>query len=327
MRRREFLGALGSAAAVWPLVARAQQPAVPVIGYLTSVELDPKALAAFRLGLKDVGFVEGGNVAIEYRSAHGEYDQLAALAVELIQRRVTLIATTGGSPPVRAAKAASGTIPIVFTGNFDPVELGFVASLNKPGGNITGVSALGIELSSKRLELLHEFVPSASTIAVLLNPTNSGDEAALRRLRPAAEALGVQLQVFHASAEADFEAAFAAITRVGAGGLVIASDPLFNTHEEELATQALRHAVPVVYQYREFAAAGGLMSYGIGDRQTDNPRIQGTYAGRILKGEKPSDLPVQQATKLGLFINLKAATALGLTVPPNLLARADEVFE
>jgi putative tryptophan/tyrosine transport system substrate-binding protein len=326
MRRREVITLLGGAAAALPLGARAQQPAMPVIGFLSSVSRDPNSLAVFRQGLKEVGFIEGQNVKIEYKWADGEYDRLPALAADLVRRQVAVIATTGGSPPVRAAKAASATIPIVFTGNFDPVELGFVASLNRPGGNLTGVTGLGAELGPKRLALLHELVPTATTFAILANPTNAGSEAVLRRLHTAAGTLGVQLEILQASTQSDFDTAFAALIRLRAGGLVVAADPLFNVHGGELAAQALRNAVPTIYQYREFAAAGGLMSYGNGNG-TDNFRVLGAYTGRILKGEKSGDLPVQQATKVELFINLKTAKALGLTVPLALLTRADEVIE
>jgi putative ABC transport system substrate-binding protein len=326
MKRRQFIGLVGGAAAAWPLAARAQQAAMPVIGFLSSVSRDPNSLTVFRQGLKEVGFIEGQNVTIEYKWADGEYDRLPALAADLVRRQVAVIVTTGGSPPVRAAKAASATIPIVFNGNFDPVEFGFVASLNRPGGNLTGTTGLGTELGPKRLELLHELVPTATTFAILANPTNAGNEAALRRLHTAAGALGVQLEILQASTRSDFDTALAALIRLRASGLVVATDPLFNVYGGELAAQALRLAVPAIYQYRDFATAGGLMSYGNGNG-TDNFRVLGAYAGRILKGEKAADMPVQQATKVELIINLKAAKALGLTVPTAVLTRADEVIE
>ena len=325
MKRRDFISLLGGAAA-WPVAARAQQPVMPVVGFLSGSSPDPSALAVFRQSLSEAGFVEGRNIAFEYRWANGEYDRLPALAADLVSRQVAIIATTGGSPPVRAAKAASATIPIVFSGNFDPVELGFVASLNRPGGNLTGVTGLGVELGPKRLELIHEIVPTATTFAVLANPTNAGGQANLPRFHTAAETLGVQLQILHASTEGDIETAFEALARLRADGLIIAADPFFNLHSDQLATQALRRAVPVIYQYRQFAAAGGLMSYG-NDDTLDNYRVLGAYTGHILKGAKPADLPVQQATKVQLIINMKTAKALGLTVPTAVLTRADEVIE
>jgi putative ABC transport system substrate-binding protein len=325
MRRRDFITLLGGAVA-WPFAARAQLPArLPVIGFLSSGSANSESLAPFHQGLSEAGYVEGRNVAIEYRFANDRYDRLPALAAELASRRIAVIATSGGSPPARAAKAATATIPIVFTGNFDPVELGLVASLNRPGGNVTGVSGLGVEVTPKRLELIHELVPSAASFAVLANPTNAGSQSVLRRLQEAAGTLGVELKILHASAERDFETAFAALPGLRTGGLVIAADPFFNTRSAELASLALRHGIPAVYQYHEFAAAGGVMSYG--SDPTAGLRSLGAYAGRILKGEKPAELPVQQTTKIELIVNLNTARSLGLTVPLPLVGRADEVIE
>ncbi len=324
--RREFITLLCGAAATWPIAARAQQSAMPVIGFLSSQSPEYADRArAFYQGLSETGYVEGRNVAIEYRWAEDHYERLPALAAELVRRPVTVLFTTGGSPPALAAKAATTSIPIVFTANFDPVELGLVASLNRPGGNVTGVTQLGTEVAPKRLELLHELVPTATIIAVLVNPTNPNFESALRPLQATARTLGVQLQVLQAGTERDLETAFETLVQLRAGGLVIGTDAFFNSHDEQLAALALRHAVPTIYQYREFAAAGGLMSYG--GSLTDAFRIVGTYTGRILKGEKPADLPVQQATRVELIINMKTAKALGITVPITLLGRADEVIE
>ena len=326
MQRREFITDLGGTAVAWPRAARAQQPAMPLIGFLNSASRDAYAdrARAFHQGLSETGYVDGRNVAIEYRWADDQYDRLPALAADLVRRRVTVIVTTGGSHTALAAKAATTTIPIVFTGNFNPVERRLVASLNRPGGNVTGVTQLGSEVAPKRLELLRELVPTATIIAVLVNPTNPAAESALRSLQAAARTLGVQLQVLHASTERDFETVFETLVQLRAGGLVISADAFFNVHDKQLAALALRHAVPTIYQFR-FAAAGGLMSYG--GSYTDSVRIAGTYTGRILKGEKPADLPVQQATRIELIINMKTAKALGLTFPITLLGRADEVIE
>jgi ABC-type uncharacterized transport system substrate-binding protein len=326
MRRRDFIAGIGSAAA-WPLAARAQQPAMPVIGFLStgSPQVAPgPGLAAFRQGLGETSYVEGRNVAIEYRWAEEQVDRLPALAADLVRRRVAVIAT-GGNRPALAAKAATATIPIVFSTSADPVRLGLVASLSRPGGNLTGVTSLTTEVGPKRLELLHEAVPAATLIGLLLNPTNPQNEAFLRDQQAAARILGVQLHVLYASAERDFDAAFATLVQLRAGGLVIGPDAFVNSRTEQLAALALRHAVPTSFQGRDGAAAGGLMSYG--GSITEAIRLAGVYTGRILKGEKPADLPVQQATKFEMILNLKTAKALDLTVPTSTLLRADEVIE
>jgi putative tryptophan/tyrosine transport system substrate-binding protein len=327
MKRREFITVLGGAAA-WPLAARAQQPAIPVIDYLGtgSRESDAFRLPSFRQGLSETGYFEGRNVAIEYRWAEGQNDRLPALAADLVGRQVTVIAVPASTPGALAAKAATTTIPIIFYIGLDPVELGLVASLNRPGGNLTGVTTLNVELGPKRLELLHELVPTATIIAVLVNPANPiNSETTLRDLQTAAGTLGLQLHVLHASTERDFDTVFASLVQMRAGALVIGNDALFLSRSEKLAVLTVRHSVPTIHQYRNFAVAGGLMSYG--SATADLSRQVGVYTGRVLRGEKPADLPVQQVTKVELFINLKTAKALGLTVPLPLLARADEVIE
>ena len=327
MKRREFITLLGGAAA-WPLAARAQQPAMPVIGYLHGQSPDAVAdrMRAFRQGLKDTGYVEGQNVAIEYRWAAGHYDRLPALAADLVGRQVTVIATPGSTPATLAAKAATTAIPVVFVTATDPVAAGLVASLNRPGGNLTGVTVLTLELGPKQLELLREVVPTATVIALLVNPASPVlAETQARDLQATARALGLQLHVLHARAASDFDTVFETLGQLRAGGLVIGGETLFTGQSEQLAALALRHAMPAIYQFREFAAAGGLMSYGA--NVNDAHRLAGVYTGRILGGQKPADLPVQQSTKLELIINLNTAKALGLEVPPTLLARADEVIE
>jgi putative ABC transport system substrate-binding protein len=325
IRRRDFITLLGGAGA-WPLAARAQQPKTPVIGYLngSSPDLSAPSLAAFRQGLKEAGYVEGENVAIEFRWAEDHNDRMPMLAADLVRRQVNVIAT-GGSPAALAAKAATTTIPIVFQTGVDPVAMGLVANLNRPSGNLTGVTTLGSELGPKRLELLHDLVPTATNIALLVNPTNPDAETQSRGAQAAAGTLGLQLHVLRASAERDFDTVFATLLKLRPSALVIGADPFFISRREQIGALALRHAVPAIYQFREFAAAGGLMSYG--SSLTDSVRLAGVYTGRILRGEKPADLPVQQSTKVELIINLKTAKALGLAVPLALLTRADEVIE
>ena len=327
MRRREFITLVGGAAAAWPLVARAQQPAMPVIGFLSGTSSKGYApyLAAFREGLREGGFVEGQNVTIEYRWADDHYERLPELAADLVTRRVALIAAAGGSPAALAAKSATTTIPIVFQIGVDPVKAGLVSSLNQPGGNITGFANLALEVGPKRLELLHRLVPNATNIAVLVNPARSNVEAETKDMQSAANKLGLQLNVLYASTERDFDKVFATSVQLRAGGVVISGDPFFNTRSEELAAMAIHYMVPAIYQFHEFAAAGGLVSYGSSIKNTH--REAGIYTARILKGEKPADLPVQEPNKVELIINLKTAKTLGLEIPPSILTSADEVIE
>jgi putative tryptophan/tyrosine transport system substrate-binding protein len=326
LERREFITLLGGAA-TWPLAARAQQPAMPVIGFLGSASADLYAgrVRAFHQGLSETDYVEGRNVAIEYRWAEDRNDRLPSLAADLVRRQVSTIACISGAPAALAAKAATTTIPVVFQLGVDPVAVGLVASLNRPGGNITGVTTLSVELVAKRVELLHEMVPAATIIAALVNPTNPVAEQLTRDLHAAAGTLGLTLQVLHASNERDFETVFATLLQLRAGALVIVTDALFISRSEQLAALTVRHAVPAIFQYREFVVAGGLMSYG--GSGTDPTRLVGVYTGRILKGEKPADLPVQQAAKVELFINLKTAKALGVTVPLIMQMTAADVIE
>ena len=324
--RRTFIGGVASGLLVVPLVADAQQSAIPVIGFLNSRAAgdDPHLLAAFRQGLKEVGYVEGQNVAIEYRFAEGQGNRLPALAADLVRRHVAVIAANGLA--AQAAKAATATIPIVFTAGYDPVEVGLVASMSRPGGNITGVSILDVELGPKRLELLHTLIPTATSIAVLVNPADPARaETITRNMQAAARDLKLQLHVLHASTDRDFDAVFASLVQLRAGGLVIGGDPFFNSRSEQLGTLTLRRAVPTIYQFRAFAAAGGLVSYG--SNLEDSYRLTGVYTGRVLRGEKPGDLPIQRATKVELVINQKTAKALGMTIPQSLLVRADEVIQ
>jgi putative ABC transport system substrate-binding protein len=326
MRRREFISFLGGAT-VWPLGARAQQAPMPVVGYMGARSADDsvRLVAAFRQGLAETGYVEGRNVAIEFRWADNQNDRLAALAADLVRRQVTVI-IADSTPGALTAKAATATIPIVFSMGSNPVELGLVASLNQPGGNLTGVTNLNVEVGPKRLELMHELVPTATVVALLVNPTSPIlAEVTAKDLRAAARTLGLEIRVLEASTERELDTAFATLVQLQAGALVIGPDAFFDNRSEQLAALAIRHAVPTIYQYREFAAAGGLMSYG--GIYTDPFRQAGVYTGRILKGEKPADLPVQQSTKVELVINLKTARALGLNFPRTLLGRADEVID
>ena len=327
MRRREFITLLGGAAAAWPVVARAQQPAMPVIGYLGpgSAESDAFRVTAFRQGLNESGYVEGRNVTIDYRWAEDRHDRLPTMAADLVRRHVTMIVATS-TPAALAAKAATTTIPIVFEMAADPVKLGLVASLNRPGGNVTGVTQLGEEVLPKRLELLHELLPTARVMALLVNPADPTlAEQQARVSLSAAKTFGLELHVLNASTERDFDAVFTKLMQLRAGGLVIGGNALFTGHNDQLAGLTVHHAVPAIYQRREFAAAGGLMSYG--SNIADTHRLVGIYTGRVLKGEKPADLPVQQIIKIELYINLKTAKALGLSVPNTLIGRADEVIE
>jgi ABC-type uncharacterized transport system substrate-binding protein len=327
MKRRDFITLLGGAAVSWPLAARAQQAVTPVIGFLSSVSPEELAnfVAAFHEGLRETGYVEGRNVAIEYRFARGHNDRLPAFAADLVRRGVDVIAAPGSPPGTVAAKAATTTIPIVFFLGGDPVASGFVASLNRPGGNLTGVTTLGADLGPKRLELLHEVVPMATVFAALINPTGSNADAFIKNAQAGARALGLRLEAVHASTDGDLDSVFETLVRLQAGGLVIAPDQFLYARSGQIAARAVRHALPTIFQYRESAMAGGLMSYG--GNAMDAFRLVGVYTGRILKGEKPADLPVQQATKVELIINLKTAKALGLTMPTALLVRADEVIE
>jgi putative tryptophan/tyrosine transport system substrate-binding protein len=327
MRRREFIRLFGGAAVAWPLAARAQQQPMPVVGFVNASSPGPlrQQIAAFREGLKDSDYVEGQNVAVEYRWAEGQYDRLPALVADLVRQQVSVIVSGGGAPAVLAAKAATTTIPIVFSLGADPVGLGVVVSLNRPGGNITGVYQFTSGLEAKRLGLLHEMVPKATSIAVLVNPNFADAESQLRDAQEAAARLGVQLVVVRANAESDFDAAFSTLVRQRAGALLVCSSPFFNGRREQLVVLAARHAVPAIYEWRDFAVAGGLMSYGT--TLAEAYRQAGIYTGRILKGAKPADLAIVQSTKFEFVINLSTAKALGIDVPPTLSARADEVIE
>jgi putative ABC transport system substrate-binding protein len=323
--RREFITLVGGAAAAWPLTARAQQPALPVIGFLNATELDYR-VDAFREGLRETGFTEGQNVSIEYRWAEGQYDRLPGMAADLVRRKVAVI--VAGGDRAFAARAATDTIPIVFTLGGDPVASGAVAGLNRPGGNMTGIGQLATSLRPKQIEVLHEAVPSATVIGLLVNqairPTTETTQDD-RELQAAADALGLRLVFAKARAESEFEGAFASLVQNRIGALVIYSNALFNSRRDHLIALAAKHSIPAVYPHREYAAAGGLMSYGTSI--TDAYRLAGVYAGRILRGEKPADLPVQLLTKVELIVNLKTARSLSLTLPESLLARADEVIE
>jgi putative tryptophan/tyrosine transport system substrate-binding protein len=326
MTRRDFIALLGGAS-MWPLAARAQQASSPVIGFLGpgSAQSDAYRVTAFRQGLSEAGLIDGQNVTIEFRWADSHYDRLSALATQLVHRQVAVIATSG-TPAALAAKAATKTIPIVFETAADPVKIELVASLNRPGGNVTGITQASEEVAPKRLELLHELLPKAGVLALLVNPTAPVlAEPQKREVLSAAQALGINLHVLNASTEQDFDHIFAKLTELGAGGLVIGGDAFFTSHAKQLAALTVQHAVPAIFQWREFAAAGGLMSYG--SNVTETHRLVGIYVGRILKGGKPADLPVQQAAKVEMFINLKTARTLGIDVPLPLSGRADEIFE
>jgi len=326
MKRREFITLVGGAAAAWPLAARAQNPARPVIGYLgtESASAAPDRVREFLQGLRERGYIEGRNVAIEYRWADGQNERLPALAAELVQRQVALITANGAA--ALAAKAATTTIPIVFYTGGDPVQIGLVQSLNRPGGNVTGVTDLNVGVGSKRLELLRELVPAATTVGVLVNPANrTRAEIVTRELETPARALQLKLHVLNASNDRDLDAAFESLVQLRLSGIVVGADAFFASRSKRLGELAVRHGVPAIFAYREFAASGGLLSYGANN--TELYRQVGIYSGRILKGEKPSDLPVYQSTKVEMILNLKTAKALGINVPNTLVGRADEVIE
>jgi putative tryptophan/tyrosine transport system substrate-binding protein len=327
MKRREFITLLGGASASWPIAARAQQPTTPVVGLLStgSQESDAFRVAAVRQGLAEVGYVEGRNVGFEYRRAEDHYERLPALAIELVRRDVAVIVALGGNTSAAAAKSASATIPIVFAIGGDPIKMDFVASLNRPGGNMTGVSFLNDALVEKQLEVLHETVPNAELMGFLVNPANRNADSDTKNVLAAAKSLGRKMAVVQARTDSELEVAFITLVQRHAGALLVGSDPFFANRRNKLVELAERHRIPGVYALREFAVIGGLMSYGT--NITEAHRIAGLYAGRILKGEKPADLPVQQSTKVELVINLKTAKAFGLTVPPHIVARADEVIE
>jgi putative tryptophan/tyrosine transport system substrate-binding protein len=327
MRRREFITLIGGAAVAWPLAARAQQGKMPVIGILASVSPAPYApfIAAIKEGLRQTGYVEGRNVAIEYRWAEGQYDRLPQLASELVESGVAVMILVGGGATTTAAKAATATIPIVVVMGDDPVKTGAVVALNRPGGNVTGVSLLSVAMEAKRLQLLRELAPNVSVIAIVLNPNNPQADEQLQELQDAGHALGVQVEPFKAGSPSEIDTAFLNLVERRAGALLMAADAFFNTRREQFIVLSARHALPAIFPYREFPAAGGLMSYGTS--LADAYRQEGIYAGRILKGEKPAEMPVQQAVKIELVINLQTAKSLGLTIPLALLGRADEVIE
>jgi putative ABC transport system substrate-binding protein len=327
MRRREFIAFVGCTAATWSLAARAEQSAMPVIGFLNSASPQPFAnyVSGFRVGLKQTGYIGGQNVTIEFRWAEGHYDSLPEMAADLVRRKVAVLVSTGGSPSVMAAKAATATIPIVFTIGIDPIHLGIVTSLSRPGGNITGVNLFATQMETKRLGLLRALIPGVQLIAVLLNPNEPNYAFQLRDVQESAVAIGQQLHILRASNVSDFDAAFATAVQLRAGAMLVSSDPFFNSQRDKIVALAARYSIPAIYEWREYALAGGLMSYGT--NISDGYRQAGVYAGRILKGEKPADLPVVQSARFELVINLKTAKALGIEVPPNLSAEADEIIE
>jgi putative tryptophan/tyrosine transport system substrate-binding protein len=327
MRRREFIRLVSSTVVVWPLIARAQPATMPMIGFLNSASPQPfeNYVAGFRAGLKETGYVDGQNVAIEFRWAEGHYDRLPGMAADLVRLKVAVLVATGGSPAVLAAKAATTTVPIAFTIGGDPVRLGIVTSLSRPGGNITGVDLFVNQMETKRLGLLRALVPKADLIAILLNPNNPIATDQMREVQEVARATGQQIQILPASSESEINAAFATAVQLHAAAVLVCGDPFFNSQRDKIIALAARHAVPAIYEQREHALAGGLMSYGTS--LSDGYRQVGIYVGRILKGETPADLPVLQATKFEFVINLKTAKALGIEVPPNLSAEADEIIE
>jgi ABC-type uncharacterized transport system substrate-binding protein len=325
--RRKFLAALGGAACAWPLAARAQQAAMPVIGFLGAPSAAPYAryVAAVHQGLKEVGYVEHQNVAMEYRWADSQYDRLSALAADLVSRRVAVIVPIGGAPATVAAKAATSTIPIVFNLGADPIGLGLVTNLSRPGGNITGIAMMTLEIETKRLEVLHELAPASSSLAIMLNPSNAQAQTQEREVQRAARVIGRQVLVLKAGTEHEIEGAFAALVRERAGALLVGADTFFTSQATLFVVLTAHHSIPTIYPFKSYVDAGGLMSYGTS--LLDAYRQSGVYAGRVLKGEKPGELPIVQPTKFELIINLKTARAVGIAIPPTLVARADEVIE
>ena len=327
MQRRAFITLLGGAVAVWPLAARAQQPTMPVIGFINaaSAQSYTRQLAAFLKGLGEAGYADGRNVAIEYRWADGQNDRLSAMVADLVRRQVAVIAATS-TPAAVAVKSATTTIPIVFETGGNPIQIGLVTSLSRPGGNVTGVTSSNVEVTPKRLELLHELLPAVHVMALLVDPNDPiTAKFTVSEVLAAAHTFGLKLHVLNASSESDINEVFAKLVQLGAGGLVVGGGAFFISHREQLAALSVRHAVPVAFEHREFTAAGGLLSYGSDIRESY--RLAGIYTGRILKGDKPAELPVQQASKVELYINLKTAKTFGLNVPNTLIGRADEVIE
>jgi putative ABC transport system substrate-binding protein len=327
MRRRAFITLLGGAAAAWPLTARAQQAAIPVVGYLSqgAPEASAYLVAAFRRGLSEGGYIEGKNLTIEYRWAHNNHARLTELAADLVSLRVTVIATVAGTSAALAAKAATTTIPIVFTTGSDPVQIGLVASLNRPGGNVTGINAMQVEAQEKRFALLHDLLPATTRFAMLVNPNNQMTDSLITNTHAAASSIGQQVEVLAVTTSRDIDTAFASLAQQPVGVVLVSPDPLFDSRRIQLVTLAARHAVPAIYPFREYVEAGGLMSYGTSF--TEIARLAGMYTARVLKGERPADLPVLRATKFEFVVNLQTAKMIGVTVPPTLLSLADEVIE